>query len=107
LTIGENIGDLGGATIAYKAYKIDLNGKDSPMLDGFTGDQRFFIGFAQIWAALVRDEFALELLKSDPHSPSEFRLKGAIVNVPEFYTAFDIKPGDPMFLAPEKRVKVW
>jgi putative endopeptidase len=107
LTIGENIGDLGGATIAYKAYKIALNGNEPPEMDGFTGDQRFFIGFAQIWAELRRDEIALELLKIDPHSPPEFRLKGAIVNVPEFYTAFDVKPGDPMFLEPGKRVKVW
>jgi predicted metalloendopeptidase len=107
LTIGENIGDLGGASIAYKAYQISLNGKEAPVVDGFTGDQRFFIGFAQIWAALLRDEWTLEALKTDPHSPPEFRLKGAIVNVPEFYKAFDVKSGDPMFLAPDKRVKIW
>jgi putative endopeptidase len=107
LTIGENIGDLGGASIAYKAYKISLGGKESTVMDGFTGDQRFFIGFAQIWAAIQRDEFALEMIKADPHSPPEFRLKGAVENVPEFYTAFDVKAGDPMFLATDKRVKVW
>jgi putative endopeptidase len=107
LTIGENIGDLGGASIAYKAYKIALKGQPAPVMDGFTGDQRFFIGFAQAWCWLSRDERVLELLKSDQHSPPEFRLKGTVVNVPEFYTAFDVKPGDPMFLAPEKRVKIW
>ena len=107
LTIGENIGDLGGASIAYKAYQIALNGQPSPTLDGFTGDQRFFIGFAQVWSSMRRDELALERIKTDPHSPPEFRLKGVVVNVPQFYTAFDVKPGDAMFLAPEKRVKIW
>jgi putative endopeptidase len=107
LTIGENIGDLGGASIAYKAYQIALNGQQAPTLDGFTGDQRFFIGFAQVWSSMRRDELALERIKTDPHSPPEFRLKGVVVNVPQFYTAFDVKPGDAMFLAPEKRVKIW
>jgi putative endopeptidase len=107
LTIGENIGDLGGAAIAYKAYQIALGGRQAPVMDGFTGDQRFFIGFAQIWSALRRDERTIERLKTDPHSPPEFRVKGAIVNVPGFYTAFDVKPGDRMFLSPEKRVKIW
>src|SRR5262249_2173778 len=107
LTIGENIGDLGGVTIAYKAYQIALMGQQPPVMDGFTGDQRFFIGFAQVWSSLMRDELRLVRLKTDPHSPSEFRLKGAIINVPQFYTAFDIKPDDAMFLAPEKRVKIW
>jgi predicted metalloendopeptidase len=107
LTIGENIGDLGGVTIAYKAYQIALMGQQPPVMDGFTADQRFFIGFAQVWSSLMRDELRLERLKTDPHSPPEFRLKGAIMNVPQFYTAFDVKPGDGMFLAPEKRVKIW
>ncbi len=107
LTIGENIGDLGGAGIAYKAYQIALNGQQPPVMDGFTSDQRFFIGFAQVWSSLRSDEFALELLKADPHSPPEFRLKGVVVNIPQFYTAFDVKSGDGMFLAPEKRVKIW
>jgi predicted metalloendopeptidase len=107
LTIGENIGDLGGASIAYKAYHITLNGQQAPVMDGFTGDQRFFIGFAQVWSTLMKDEMMLELLKSDPHSPPQFRLKGAVANVPEFYTAFDVKQGDGMFLPAEKRVKIW
>jgi predicted metalloendopeptidase len=107
LTIGENIGDLGGASIAYKAYQIALNGQPGPAMDGFSGDQRFFIGFAQVWSSMRRDELALERIKTDPHSPPEFRLKGVVVNVPQFYTAFDVKAGDAMFLAPEKRVKIW
>ena len=107
LTIGENIGDLGGASIAYKAYQLSLNGQPAPVLDGYTGDQRFFIGFGQIWRVKMRDQAMLERLKTDPHSPGEFRCNGTIVNVPQFYTAFDIKQGDKMFAAPEKRVKIW
>jgi putative endopeptidase len=107
LTIGENIGDLGGATIAYKAYRLALNGKEPPTMDGFTGDQRFFIGFAQIWRSLIRNEAAVERLKTDPHSPNEFRTRGPLRNVPEFYNAFSVNPGDGMFLAPDQRVKLW
>jgi len=107
LTIGENIGDLGGASIAYQAYKLSLNGKPAPVLDGFTGDQRFFIGFGQIWRNKMHDEMMLERLKTDPHSPSEFRCNGALINVPEFYTAFDVKEGDKLYASPEKRVKIW
>ncbi|HUR40066.1 MAG TPA: M13-type metalloendopeptidase [Verrucomicrobiae bacterium] len=107
LTIGENIGDLGGATIAHLAYKLSLNGKPAPVLDGYTGDQRFFIGFAQVWRDKMRDQAQLENLKTDPHSPPEFRCNGTVVNVPEFYVAFDVKEGDKLFLAPEKRVKIW
>jgi len=107
LTIGENIGDLGGASIAYQAYKLSLKGKTAPVLDGFTGDQRFFIGWGQIWARKYRDEALLERLKTDPHSPSEYRCNAIVPHVPEFYTAFDVKPTDKMYLAPEKRVKIW
>ncbi len=106
-TIGENIGDLGGLSIAYKAYLISLAGKPAPVIDGFTGDQRFFLGWAQIWRRKYRDENLLSRLKADPHSPSEFRCNGVVVNVPAFYTAFDVKEGDRMYLAPEKRVKIW
>jgi len=106
-TIGENIGDLGGLSIAYKAWQLSLDGKTAPVLDGFTGDQRFFIGWAQVWRRNYTDENLLNRLKSDPHSPSEFRCNGVVVNVPEFYTAFDVKEGDKMYLAPEKRVKIW
>jgi putative endopeptidase len=107
LTIGENIGDLGGASIAYLAYQLSLDGKAAPVIDGFTGDQRFFIGFAQIWRDKMRDAAMLERLKTDPHSPPEYRCNGTLVNVPQFYGAFDIKPTDKMYSAPETRVKIW
>ncbi|WP_028007295.1 M13 family metallopeptidase [Solimonas flava] len=106
-TIGENIGDLGGLSIAYQAYQLSLNGRPAPVLDGFTGDQRFFIGWAQVWRRKYTDQNLLNRLKTDPHSPSEFRCNGVVVNVPAFYPAFDVKPGDKMYLAPEKRVKIW
>ena len=106
-TIGENIGDLGGLSIAHQAWQLSLAGASSPVLDGFTGEQRFFIGWAQVWRRKYRDENLLNRLKSDPHSPSEFRCNGVVVNVPAFYTAFDVKAGDRMYLAPEKRVKIW
>jgi predicted metalloendopeptidase len=107
LGLGENIGDLGGASIAYKAYKLALGGKDGPVLDGFTGDQRFFIGWAQVWRTLFREQRLIEQIKVGPHSPGQYRGFGPLVNVPEFHTAFDIKPGDPMYKAPEERVKIW
>jgi len=107
LTIGENIGDLGGVTIAYKAYRISLNGKQAPVLDGLTGDQRFFIGWAQVWRRLYRDEELLNRVKTDPHSPSEYRCNGVVANVPEFYAAFGVKEGDRLYRPPDQRVKIW
>ncbi len=107
LTIGENIGDLGGASIAYKAYKLSLKGKEAPVLDGYTGDQRFYIGWAQVWASLYREPALLERLKTDPHSPAEFRANGPLVNLPEFYTAFDVKEGDKMYKPAVEQVKIW
>ncbi len=107
LTIGENIGDLGGASIAYQAYKLTLKGKGAPVLDGFTGDQRFFIGYAQIWARKYREQALLERLKTDPHSPSEYRCNAIVPHVPEFYSAFGVKAGDKMYMAPDQRVKIW
>ena len=107
LTVGENIADLGGITIAYKAYQISLGGKPAPVIDGLTGDQRFFMGFAQVWRDKSRDEATINQVKADPHSPSRYRCNGVVVNVPEFYTTFDVKPGDKMYSAPEKRVKIW
>jgi len=106
-TSGENIGDLGGLSIAYKAYRMSLNGEQAPVIDGLTGDQRFFLGFAQIWRSKARDEETKRRLTSDSHSPAKFRANGAAVNVPEFYTAFDVKEGDGMYLPPEERVKIW
>ena len=106
-TSGENIGDLGGLGIAYKAYKLSLDGKEAPVIDGLTGDQRFFLGFGQIWRGKVRDVEAKRLLTIDPHSPARFRANGAAVNVDAFYEAFDVKEGDGMWLPPEERVKIW
>jgi endothelin-converting enzyme/putative endopeptidase len=106
-TSGENIGDLGGLSIAYKAYHLSLQGKESPVIDGLTGDQRFFLGNAQIWREKRRGEETKRLLTIDPHSPPRFRANGTAVNVPEFYQAFDVKKGDGMYLPPEDRVKIW
>ncbi len=106
-TSGENIGDLGGLGIAYKAYRLSLGDEEAPVIDGFTGDQRFFLGWAQVWRGKARDQETKRLLTVDPHSPAKFRANGAPVNVDEFYTAFDVKEGDGMYLPPEERVKIW
>jgi putative endopeptidase len=107
LTLGENIGDLGGLSIAYKAYKISLAGKTAPVLDGLTGDQRFFMGWVQAWRAKAREEYLRRQVLADPHAWAEFRANGPLGNIPEFYTAFGVKEGDKLFIAPEKRVKIW
>jgi len=107
LTLGENIGDLSGVTIAYKAYKASLNGEKAEVIDGLTGDQRFFMGFAQIWRSKIVEESMRNRVATDPHSPGEFRALGSLSNMDEFYKAFDVKEGDAMYLAPEKRVKIW
>jgi putative endopeptidase len=106
-TSGENIGDLGGLSVAYLAYKMSLDGKQAPVIDGWTGDQRFFLGWAQVWRSKARDAESKRRLTVDPHSPPKFRANGAAVNVPSFYEAFDVKEGDGMYLAPEDRVKIW
>ena len=107
LTIGENIGDLGGATIAYKAYRISLQGKEPPVIDGLTGLQRFFFGYAQIWRAKLRPETMRIRLATDPHSPAEFRCNQIVRNIDEFYHAFDISESDELFMAAENRVRIW
>ncbi|MGL5660705.1 MAG: M13 family metallopeptidase [Aeromonas sp.] len=106
-TLGENIGDLGGLTIAYKAYQLSLDGKAAPVLDGFTGEQRFFLGWAQVWKGMYRPELMQMLLRSDPHSPPEYRVNGVVPNIPAFYKAFNIQPTDKLYLSPDKRVKIW
>lgn len=106
-TLGENIGDLGGLSIAIKAYELSLNGKEAPKMDGFTGSQRVLIGWAQVWLNKEREESLRAQVASDPHSPSKFRINGVVRNVPEFYEAFDVKKTDSLYLAPEKRVKIW
>jgi len=106
-TSGENIGDLGGLSIAYLAYKMSLDGEEARVIDGWTGDQRFFLGWAQVWRSKARDEETKRRLTVDPHSPPKFRANGAAVNVEGFYEAFDVKEGDGMYLPPEERVKIW
>lgn len=107
LTLGENIGDLGGLTIAYKAYLMSLEGKEAPVMDGFTGEQRVFMGWGQIWRRLYRDEALRDRLVTDPHSPSQYRVNGIVQNMPEFYEAFGVKKGDGHYLSKENRVKIW
>jgi predicted metalloendopeptidase len=107
LTLGENIGDLSGLAIAWSAYHRSLEGRTAPVLGGLTGDQRFFIGFAQIWRGKLREEFMRQIVVSDEHSPNPFRVNGVLANMPEFYQAFGVKPGDGLYLPEEKRVKIW
>jgi putative endopeptidase len=107
LTLGENIADLSGLQIAYKAYVNSLQGKSAPMIGGYTGQQRFFLGWSQAWRAKARDERKLQLLTVDPHSPDEFRANGAAVNHDGFHEAFATKPGDKMFKASGERIRIW
>jgi putative endopeptidase len=107
LTLGENIGDLGGVTIAHDAYLISLNGKPAPMIDGYTADQRFFFGWAQVWRTLYRDQALRNQVMTDPHSPGEYRVNGVVRNVDAWYLAFGVKPGDKLYLPPEQRVHIW
>jgi len=107
LTMGENIADLGGVAMAYRAYKLSLNGKESPVIDGLTGDQRFFIGWAQVWARKYRDDELKKRLLTDPHSPSEYRANNILSNMPQFYAAFGVKPGDKMYRAAAEQVRIW
>jgi predicted metalloendopeptidase len=107
LTLGENIGDVGGLEIAYHAYRLSLRGQEPAHVDGLTGDQRFFLGWSQIWRGKIRDELLAQLLAADPHSPAEFRVNGALRNVDAWYAAFGVRPGDAMYLPPEERVRIW
>ncbi|MGH9901017.1 MAG: M13 family metallopeptidase, partial [Pyrinomonadaceae bacterium] len=107
LTLGENIGDLGGLSMAYAAYKKSLEGKEPAVIDGFTADQRFFIGYAQIWASLARPEYERLIVNSDPHSLPRFRVNGPLSNMPQFAAAFGCKEGDPMVRAEADRCRVW
>lgn len=107
LTLGENIADLGGLAIAYRAYQMSLQGKEAPVIDGFTGEQRFFLGYAQVWRRKYRDEELRRRILTDPHSPSRYRAIGVLSNMPEFYQAFGVKEGDPMHRSDAMRVKIW
>jgi putative endopeptidase len=107
LTLGENIADIAGIEIAYKAYIASLHGSAPPVIDGMSADQRFYIGYAQSWLSKTRDAALIELVKSNPHSPEKYRVNGVIVHMPSFYDAFSVKRGDKMYLRPEDRVTLW
>jgi putative endopeptidase len=107
LTLGENIGDLGGLTVAYEAYHISLQGQPSPVLDGLSGDQRFFLSWAQAWRNLIRDARLRTQVMSDPHSPPKFRVNGVVRNMDAWYAAFGVQPGEQLYLAPDERVRIW
>jgi putative endopeptidase len=107
LKFGENIGDYDGLGVAYQAYRQSVAGRDVPTIDGLTGDQRFFLAWAQIWRSKYRDETLRALLLSNPHAPPMARVNGAVRNVDAWYTAFNVQPGDRLYVAPEQRVRIW
>ena len=106
-TLGENIGDLGGISIALRAYQASLEGQEGPVIGGFSGTQRVFIGFGRVWRSKIRDEALRTQIATDPHSPGVYRANGSVRNVPEWYSAFQVSEGDGLYLAPEERVKIW
>ena len=106
-TLGENLGDLGGMTIAHAAYQLSLNGATPPVLDGFNGEQRFFLGWAQAFRSLDREEALRNQIVTDVHSPSEFRVNGVVRNVDAWYAAIDVKRADKLYIAPDQRVHIW
>jgi putative endopeptidase len=107
LTLGENIGDLGGLTVAHEAYRRALGGRRAPVLEGLTGEQRFFLAWAQVWRTLYRDETLRNQVLSDPHSPGQYRVNGVVRNVDDWYRAFDVTPADRLYLPPAERVRIW
>ncbi|MDX1480976.1 MAG: M13-type metalloendopeptidase [Woeseiaceae bacterium] len=106
-TLGENIGDLGGLGIALMAYELSLNGREAPVIDGWTGPQRVFIGYAQSWRSKIRDEALRNQIATDPHAPAKYRTNGVVRNIDAFYEAFDVDEADALYLPPEDRVKIW
>jgi predicted metalloendopeptidase len=107
LTLGENIGDLGGLSVAHEAYKISLNGRAAPQIDGLSGDQRFFLSWAQSWRQVIREARLRNQILSDPHSPAQFRVNGVVRNMDDWYAAFNVAPGDQLYLEPAARVHIW
>ena len=107
LTLGENIADNSGLAVAYKAYQSTLDGKAAPVINGLTGDQRFFASYATVWRQKEREGESIRLNKTDPHSPPKFRVRGALANQDAFFAAFDVRPGDPMYVPAEARTKIW
>ncbi len=107
LSLGENIADNAGLAIAYQAYRLSLGGREPALIDGLSGDQRFFFGWAQVWRAKARDEAMIQQLKAGPHAPAEFRVNGTLRNHPGFYASFGVQPGDALYLPPAQRVAIW
>jgi len=107
LTMGENIGDMSGLEVAYEAYKMALGGKQPPVVDGLTGDQRFFLSYAQAWRGEQRDDAIKTQVASDPHSPRRYRIIGPLRNLDAWYDAFKIDPSSKFYIPPEKRVRIW
>jgi putative endopeptidase len=107
LTMGENIADLGGLTLALDAYHASLHGKPAPVIDGYSGDQRVFLGWAQAWRGKVRDDAVRRQVVSDPHSPRQFRVNGPVRNIDAWYEIFGVKPDEKLFVAPPARVRIW
>jgi putative endopeptidase len=107
LTLGENIADLAGLNVALAAYHLSLNGRQAPIISGLTGDQRLFLGWGQVWRYKSQEQAARQRLLSDPHSPPEFRVEGTVRNIDAWYAAFNVKPGDRLYLPPESRVHLW
>jgi putative endopeptidase len=107
LTMGENIADLGGLSIAYDAYQMSLNGNDPKAIDGFTDDQRFFMGYAQVWRQNIRDKELMRRLKEDVHSPGEARVNVPIFNLDTFLAAFEVQEGDRLYIPEEQRARIW
>jgi len=105
--VGENIGDLGGLSIALLAYRLSLGDHEAPVIDGLTGEQRVFYGWAQVWRTKSREAEAIRRLAVDPHSPPEFRCNGVIRNMDAFYDAFEVSQDDELYLEPERRVHIW
>lgn len=106
-TLGENIGDLGGVTVAYEAYRLSLQGHEPPVIDGLTGDQRFFLSWAQCWRAILREERLRYQIMTDTHSPPRYRVNGILRNIDAWYTAFNVQPGNGLYLSPQERVQIW
>ncbi|MDP8914131.1 MAG: peptidase M13, partial [Pseudomonadota bacterium] len=107
VAMGENIADLGGVLLGLEAYRTSLGGTAAPTLEGFTGDQRVFMGWAQVWRTLWRDEALRQQIVNGPHSPGQIRAFAPLRNVDAWYEAFNVKPGDALYIAPENRVRIW
>ena len=107
LTLGENIADLAGLTMAHRAYRLSLGDAEPAVIEGFTGDQRFFMGWAQVWRIKHRDAYLRQLLEVDSHAPGQYRAVGPLAHIPAFYTAFGVEEGDALYLPPAERIKLW